>query len=242
MAFTIENKVSDILIYDDGDKDVNYYPKSSIKVYGSNGSVIIESNGSVVFNQPPAKVSNPSNTGVKDLVEKIYVFIGNVGNGSLRGGYADYSDSATLSSPISVAASAGYVTMTNDGLGSFTNTTQLPEGVTGLYDTSTNKFDWSDLSIGDQVLVRIDFDVIVATNNTEISVDMFLGSGAGAYTLNIAQMNYKTAATYKLSRDLWIYMGNQDTIDNGGYIKMDTDTDLTVKVNGWFVSAFIKES
>lgn len=241
MKWSIENNTNDILIYESDHKNASYWPKSGMSVLLVNGSIVIRSNGTEVLNAPYPDIVSPSSSDAKDLISKVHGYIGNVGYGSLRGGYADYADSVTSGTPIAVAASAGYVTLTNNGLGVFTNTEHLPTNVSKFYNTSTNAFDFSELNVGDQVFVRVDIDIVVATNNTMISLDLFLGTGGGAYKLNFDNINYKSAGTYKICRCLPIYMGDSNTKDNPAFFKVDTDTDCHVIVNGWFVSAIMKE-
>lgn len=241
MSYTITNKTNDILVYDGSHKNVNYYPKSKLSVKCTNGHIILTSDSVEVLNVPYKEISSPSSSNELDLVGQIYTYIGNVGYGSLRGGYADYSDSTTSGTPIDVAASSGYVTMTNDSLGPFTNTTELPTGVSKLYEPSTNSLYFNDLSIGDVVFVRVDIDVITSTNNTAISLDLFLGSGGSSYKLNFENTNYKSSGTHKISKCLPIYMGDANTKDNHAIFKMDTDTDCDVTVNGWWIMAMMRE-
>jgi len=152
------------------------------------------------------------------------------------GGFADYNDLATQSTPLVVTVAGSPVSLTNDGLGAFTNKTYLPTGVTDVWDTSTNMFDWSDLSLGDMVDIRLDIDLITASPNTEIKVDLHLGTGGGAYTIPfITDKDFKNVGTHKENRFNGIYMGDANTLNNGGQFMITTDKDCTVKVNGWYV-------
>lgn len=240
MKWSIENNTNDILIYESEQKNASYWPKSGMTVSIVNGSIVIKSNGTEALNAPYPNIVSPSSSDAKDLLGKIHGYIGNVGYGSFRGGYGDYSDSTTSGSPIAIAASAGYVTLTNDGVGSYTNTDNLPFGVTRLYNSSTNSIDLSQLNIGDQVIIRIDIDIVVATNNTGVSVDAFLGGGGGTYSLNFGNRNFKTPATYKMCEHMMVHLGDSNTKDNPVFIKIDTDTDCSVVVNGWYISAIMR--
>ena len=152
------------------------------------------------------------------------------------GGFADYNDLATQSTPLIVTVPGSPVALTNDGLGAFTNKTYLPTGVTDVWDTSTNMFDWSDLSLGDMVDIRLDIDLITASPNTEIKVDLHLGTGGGAYTIPfITDKDFKNVGTHKENRFNGIYMGDANTLNNGGKFMITTDKDCTLKVNGWYV-------
>lgn len=151
------------------------------------------------------------------------------------GGLFDYNDAATASSPISITGGGGSVALTNDELGSFTNKLFPPVGVADVWDESTDLFDWSDLKLGDMVDIRIDVDVITTSVNTEIKIDLHLGTGGSSYTIPwMLETNYKNTGTHKVNRYNGIYMGDTNTLDNGGQFKMSSDKDCTVIVNGWY--------
>lgn len=151
------------------------------------------------------------------------------------GGLFDYNDLATTGSPISVTVAGSPVIMTNDGLGVATNKLFPPAGVTDVWDAGNDVFDWSELKLGDMVDIRLDFDLITTSPNTEIKVDLHLGTGGAAYTIPwIAEVNFKSSGTHKLNRYNGIYMGDLNTLNNGGQFKISTDTDCTVVINGWF--------
>lgn len=152
-----------------------------------------------------------------------------------RMGWFDYNDAATATTPITVTGGGGEVALTNDELGTLTNKAYPPENVTDVWDATGGVFDWSELSLGDVVEIRLDVDVIIASVNTEIFIDLHLGTGGSAYTIQFtAAQNFKTAGTHKVVRYMGIYMGDTNTKDNGGQFKISADKTCTVKVNGWF--------
>ena len=131
-------------------------------------------------------------------------------------GFIDYNDSATTTTPITLVAGT-WTTITNDGLGSFTNKSYPPAGVTELMDTSTGAFDPTELSFGDTMLIRNDFTITPNTNNTLLELRYQLGTGGGAYTLEkiINRLDSGSGIQYRFSLepDL-IYMGDSNTRDN----------------------------
>jgi hypothetical protein len=133
-------------------------------------------------------------------------------------------------------AAGGEHVLTNDELGAFTNKTYPPDGVTDMWIAGSDMFDWSELKLGDMIDIRIDVDVITTSTNTEIKIDLHLGTGLGAYTIPwILETNYKTSGTHKLNRYNGIYMGDLNTLNNGGQFKISTDKDCTCIVNGWYI-------
>lgn len=156
-------------------------------------------------------------------------------------GLIDYNDLATASTPLVVTVAGSPVVLTNDGAGPNTNKDHLPPGVTELWNVSTDVFDWSELKLGDMVDIRLDITVITASVNTEIKVDLHLGTGGGAYTIPfITEINFKNTGNHPVNRFNGIYMGDLNTLDNGGQFKISTDKDCTVIVNGWYIKALIR--
>ena len=131
-------------------------------------------------------------------------------------GIADYNDTATATTPITLVANT-WTTITNDGLGAYTNTSYLPENVTSLMDTSTGQFDFTELSLGDYVIIRNDYTVTPSTNNTLLELRYQLGTGGSAYTLQkiVGRLDSGSGIGYRFSLTPdFIYMGDTNTRDN----------------------------
>ena len=133
------------------------------------------------------------------------------------GGFMDYNDTSTTSTPINLSADT-WTTIPNDGLGAFTNKTYRPDGNSiELIDTATGAIDTTGLSLGDTILIRNDFTVVPNTNNASLLFRYQLGSGAGSYTLEkrLGRLDEGSGSPYRfsLSPDL-IYMGDTNTKNN----------------------------
>lgn len=132
------------------------------------------------------------------------------------GGFIDYNDTSTSSSPVTLVADA-WITIPNDGLGAFSNNNYAPQDVTRLMDTNTGAIDPTELNLGDTLLIRNDFTVNPNTNNPSLEFRYQLGAGSGAYTLNkpLGRLDQGSGKDYRfsLSPDL-IYMGDTNTRDN----------------------------
>ena len=151
-------------------------------------------------------------------------------------GFFDYNDLATQTTAISIPSTSTFVPLTNDEAGPYTNKAYKPSGVTDIWDSSTNRFDFSELSLGDTVDLRLSLTPIVATTNTEIEVDLELAEGSGSeYSIAVVNpINYKTTGTKVLMALTSIYMGDTNTLNNPAFFKMKADATCTVKVNGWY--------
>lgn len=149
-------------------------------------------------------------------------------------GWFDYNDLATQTTPISVSATTETY-ITNDELGEFTNKLYKPASVTDIWDASTNAFDFSELSNGDMVDIRLDLIVTTTQPNQDVIVNLEMASGqVGSYDILFSRNSYKTANTHPVNRFNGIYMGDDFTRLNPAKFKIYSDYDCTVVVNGWY--------
>lgn len=152
-----------------------------------------------------------------------------------NGGLFDYNDAATATTPISVTGGAGFVILTNDELGPFTNKTYAPDGVTDIWNASTNRFDWTQLKLGDMVDIRIDLEITTSAPNTGVEVSLAMAYGdAGQYEIPFFNSQYKNAAAYNLNRFNGVYMGDTLTLSNPAVFRIKADANCTVLVRGWY--------
>lgn len=240
--WTITNTPTKVLVYNTNTKTGGYYPKSTLNATADSGHLVLTSDGTEVMRSAwrsgTSQVSSPTSTDLFDLLTIVHGYIADVGVNQFSGGWADYDDNATSSTPITITGGAGLTVLTNDTLGSNTNETKLPYGVAQLWDASTNKFDFTGLSVGDLVSVRVDLDIIIASTNTEVHGVLAMGSGASAFEIPLIRTtNYKATGTYNLPVYTEFYIGNTNMLENGGQIKIESDTTCTVTVNGWFIKA-----
>ena len=239
MAFRIHNATNYILIEDTSAQNINYYSKKGLVVSANNGNVVItDANGTGIFSQPPANINLPSFNGLYELVTTIHGYITTASPDGFSGGWANYADVATIGSPIAVSAVPAV--LTNDGLGVDTNTSYLPvggNGITQLWNTSSNGFDFSDLNVGDMLEIRMDIDVIIASNNTAVDVNLHMGSGGTVIVPFISQQNFKTTGTFEVIRYMGLYIGSTDVRDTLAQLKINADNNCTCIVNGWYIKA-----
>lgn len=152
-----------------------------------------------------------------------------------RAGWADYNDLTTATTPISVTGGGGWVYLTNDEAGSFTNKQWLHPSITDVWDSTANAFDWSELEVNDTVDLRLDLDVTTVSANQAVDVALEMASGhASTYDLSITHESYKTAGTYKVNVYTAVYMGDTTTLNNPAKFKIKSDGNATVRVNGWW--------
>lgn len=149
-----------------------------------------------------------------------------------------YNDLATQTTQIPLTLADTQYELTNDGAGTNTNKTYALTDVADVWNTTTNRFDFTGLELGDAVDVRIDIEVTTTGVNTAIEGALELGIGGTAYQLiwKPFDTNYKTAGTYKITQWYSVYMGDNNTLNNPARVLMQSDSiGVTVKVNGWYV-------
>lgn len=152
-------------------------------------------------------------------------------------GWYDYNDLTTQSSPIALTTASTYYYLTNDGAGVNTKVIYGVNGIANLWNTSTNVFDFSGLSLGDVLDIRVDVTPTTGAANTalDIVLELAYGTGTPVDIPLINPTNIKIAGATRIIAERSFYMGTTLTKDNPAKIKMRADnTGTTVKVNGWF--------
>lgn len=150
-------------------------------------------------------------------------------------GYFDYNDLATHTVPL-VLVSGVDKKLTNDTLGVFTNLGEAPYGVPNIWNQSTNQFDFSTLSIGDTLDMRV--DCLLTTTGTNKTYKIFLKLGVGTaseFTTLVGSGELKAAVTDEnIVKEISFYIGGEDIRDAPAELYILVDTTGSVKVNGWY--------
>lgn len=149
-------------------------------------------------------------------------------------GFADYNNAGGA---LALDADT-WVTLTNDGAGGYTNLTYMPPGVARLVDTSTGALDFSDLALGDELLVRQDIAITPAVNGAQVEMRVKLGSGGGEYylTYRLGTLNQGAAVAYPLNQNLPLYMGDANTLGAPGVVQVRCSEAASVVNNGSYIT------
>lgn len=151
-------------------------------------------------------------------------------------GWYDNADSATAGTPIALTSGVK-ADLTNNNLGANTNLNFGLPGVLNLWNPSTNRFDFTGLTIGDTVDTRVDILLTTTNANTALTLEFEFASGTGsAFPLIILpQTNFKTAGTYQVTHSRGFYIGSALVRDNPCRIRALSDAaGASIVVNGWF--------
>jgi hypothetical protein len=90
--------------------------------------------------------------------------------------------------------------------------------------------------------IRMDIDVIIASNNTAIDVNLHMGAGGTVIVPFISQQNFKTTGTFEVIRYMGVYIGSTNVRDNLAQLKISSDNNCTCVVNGWYIKAIRRGS
>ena len=150
-------------------------------------------------------------------------------------GYFDYNDVATQTVPLNFTSGVE-LQLTNDTLGTFTDRTQAPYNVSNTWDEITNTFDFSELSIGDTLDLRVDLSLTTVGVNAIVKCFLRLGEGtASEYDVFIGSEYFKTAASNdNVKLGLEFYIGSENVRTAPAKLILLSDTNGSVKVNGWY--------
>jgi hypothetical protein len=156
-------------------------------------------------------------------------------------GYFHHNDTATHITPLNFTAN-NKENLTNDALGAQTNLTQAPYGVTNVWNSTTNGFDFSELSIGDTIDIRIDLSLTTLSNNQKYSVFLKVGMGSLAeYDLLICDGIIKsTSSDNHIVGEVGFSLDYAEHISAPTIIYIISDHAGSLKVNGFYTKILRK--
>ena len=146
-------------------------------------------------------------------------------------GFVDYNDG---NGSVEITNDT-WVDVTNDTLGAFTNTASMPEGVTSIIDPSTGYLQFDELEIGDQIFIRIDFNVVPTTNNALLECRYVLGEADSEYALGVfsKRMDVGAGISYGSEKGLFlIYMGDENTLRGKAKLQIKVSSPSVLFNNG----------
>jgi len=158
---------------------------------------------------------------------------GSVPLDNLFGGSFDVQDVATITTPIAIPGTGVFTQLTNDGAGPQTINDFAPVGLTELWDTTNDEFDFSQLKLGDILHIRADMEVTTASPNTEVELQLLAGIGVFAFPIGWDHEFYGTAGMFPLVRSSFLTMQTTTILTGKAQFKLKADKACDVKVNGW---------
>tara|TARA_R110002020_G_scaffold39534_1_gene117391 strand:+ start:105 stop:749 length:645 start_codon:yes stop_codon:yes gene_type:complete len=162
--------------------------------------------------------------------------------GAIGQGFVDYNDASTAQTPLTLTPDT-WTDVPNDKAGAFTNEVYAPQGVTSLMDGTTGYLDFSQLTLGSDVMIRIDFSVTPNTNNALLETRYVLGQGAGEYPLHVRSRRLDSGSGIPYASEkgsFYIYMGDENTLGGVGKLQIKLSTTGTLMNNGVAIKIYKK--
>ena len=150
----------------------------------------------------------------------------------LKAGFMNYNDLNTLTTPITHDGSEGFKKITNDTLGAQTRVDEAPTGITSIWNSALNQLDFSELTDGDMVEIRVDLLVTTTSPSQEVTVRILFAIGGFEFPLTVSHSEYKTAKEHPVVGYAKFWIGGNNVIDNPAEIQIDTDSNATIINNG----------
>ena len=105
-----------------------------------------------------------------------------------------------------------------------------------MWNAGTSSFDFSELSVGDAVELRILVEPTTASNNTQIEIDLYLGSGVNQYKVPfITTQNFQFAGLFEATRYTSFPIRSEDTRTSPAQFKVIANKDCTMQTDDFLV-------
>lgn len=171
-----------------------------------------------------------------DLLEQILSKIssGSIPDDVLRGGWAAYFNGDQT--PITFPAGVETKVTCDSSLPANRDEQWLPIGVSSVWNSTTSQFDFTSLSVGDMVDIRLDGTLTTTTVNDSFVVN-FIGSigSPSEFTLPLSSGNRFLPGTSLASRFNGVYIGSLDIINNPAEIRVIASDDASGFLNDMYI-------
>lgn len=153
-------------------------------------------------------------------------------------GFLDYGHNGPS---VSLVANT-WTDVPNNGAGGSTNKLYPPNGVTEVLDPNTGYLDFSQLSLGSQLLTRTHIKVTPTTNKALLQVRYLLGQGAGQYSLLFwsERLDSGSGQPYERVIPFPVYMGDLNTQGGQGKLQVKLSTSGTLDNVGSYIQILLR--
>lgn len=152
-------------------------------------------------------------------------------------GWYNYADTATAGTPIALTLASTFYDLTNNKLGAKTSNAYGVPTIVDVWNSATNRFDFSLLPLGSLVTVRVDITLTTGSTNNSAEIDLELGIGSGAsFFLPVLSPTYvKAAGANRFVAERTFYIGDNNIKNYPARVCAKNDTvGSTVIVNDFF--------
>lgn len=151
-----------------------------------------------------------------------------------------YADLATLTTPLNIVANVPKK-LENDTLGDYTIISNAPYGVSGVWNPATNQLNFTQLSLGDMLVLRV--DALIITDSANQTLKCYVKMGLGSlfeFDLILAQAQIKNAGSYPFIAEVNFDLAYEEIIDNPAEIYILSDGNGSIAINGWYIEVIRK--
>ena len=150
-------------------------------------------------------------------------------------GTYNYVDATTSGTPITPVVDT-WTILTNDGAGTGTETSYGLVGLANIWNTVTDRLDFTGLTLGDSLDFRMDLNVTTTVPNQEVLIDAFVGEGGVENQIPLHNpTQYKSAGVHRVA----LYSGGSvlsaNTKDNPASLRIKTDASASIEVLSWYI-------
>ena len=114
----------------------------------------------------------------------------------------------------------------NSGSGSFVSSPDL--GPSDLWNTATNRFDFSSLSVGDMIDIFVELEVDPYSQNQDFKLWIELGLGGTTRIVNLLNYSQQSGSSYFISTYKGIYLKDSNDINNPARIRYDSNDRVAI--------------
>ncbi len=157
---------------------------------------------------------------IRDLVDSV----------QMAGGYAYYENTGSST----VLTDNSTITLTNDAAGAGTYKNWKNPDITDVWNSTTNRFDFTQLDVGDLVEIRIDVEMSAAGPGREIAMELGIALGTSSEkAIGFGRAETVNTSFTDLSFYRTIFIGSADTRTNPAEIRVRVGSpDITFRVEG----------
>lgn len=140
-----------------------------------------------------------------------------------------------------VVADNTYNKLECDTLGGLTQRQYRPTSMDadGIWNPTTNQFDFSQLNLGDEVEMRLDFDITTGSVSQDIDTRILFDIGGQNFSLMVDHIIPKAAGLIPNHiAYVRIFIGSEGVRNNPAELQLraDSGNDLSILVHGWYIS------
>ena len=159
---------------------------------------------------------------IRDLVASV----------QMAGGYAYYENTGSST----VLTDNSTITLTNDAAGTGTYKNWKNPDITDVWNSTTNRFDFTQLDVGDLVEIRIDIEMDAPGPGREIAMELGIALGTSSETaIGFGRAETVNSSTMFTDFSFYrtIFIGSADTRTNPAEIRVRVGSpDITFRVEG----------